>query len=288
MKFAVARPLLVLYAALSPLCAAAAQSAPTPLDEVIAAERAFAVDTGRRGFKQGFLGAVAGDGIVFAPGPVNARARLEALPDAPPPGPPLDWWPEWAGVSTSGDLGFTSGGASIPVRYFTVWQRQTDGTWRWIYDGGPGLAAPMVRHPDVPVARVAPATAASGSAARALAEIAPLEVDLAARAATDAPAAYLRYLAPDSLVAGSETEVRPGQEQAAELARRPAVARLRAIGAVASRAGDLAFTYGEVRWERDGAARWGHYARIWRNGIEGWRIVADVLIPAPGAPPAPE
>lgn len=287
MQSAIARSVLVLCAALSPVWQVAAQPA-TALDEVIAAERAFAADTGRRGFKQGFLGTVAPDGIVFAPGPVNARASLEALPDAPPPGPPLDWWPEWAGVSMSGDLGFTSGGASIPVRYFTVWQRQADGSWRWIYDGGPGLAGPMARNPSAPVARVAPATAASGSAALALAEVAPLEADLAARAQTDAPAAYLRYLASDSLVAGSRTEVRPGESQVAELARRPAAARLRPIGGVASSAGDMAFTYGEVRWERDGAARWGHYARIWRNGTEGWRIVADLLIPAPGVPPGAE
>ena len=256
-----------------------------PIDQVIAAERAFADYTRANGFKQGFLRYVADDGIVFQPGPVRARPGLEALPDAAPPGPPLFWWPHWAGVANSGDLGFTTGGATILVRYFTVWQRQADGSWRWIYDGGPPHEA-VLPGPTETVARLAPATASAGSAERAIAEIAPLEADLAERAATDAPAAHLSYLSDDALVAGSRTISYPGREHhAAELARRPARMTLRSQGGVASRGGDMAFTYGEARWTRDERPRWGHYARIWQKRTEGWRLVADVLIPAPGAPP---
>lgn len=263
-----------------------APAAAAPIEQVIAAERAFAADTRERGFKQGFLAAAAPDAIVFQPGPVNARAGLEALPDAAPPGPPLFWWPDFAGVANSGDLGFTSGGATIPVRYFTVWQRQPDGGWRWIYDGGPGLEAVLAGDADGPVLRLAPATAAAGSAAQALAQIAPLEADLARIAATDAPAAHRRYLTHDALIGGSRTATRPGGGHDAELARRPPHMVLRPIGGVASAAGDLAFTYGEARWTREEGPRWGHYARIWQKRTGGWRLVADLLIAAPGAPPA--
>ncbi len=270
-------------AAISPVWA---QTGPAPIDQVIAAERAFAADTRARGFKQGFLAAVAPDAVIFQPGPVNARAGLEALPDEAPPGPPMFWWPEYAGVANSGDLGFTTGGATIPVRYFTVWQRQADGGWRWIYDGGPGLDAPLPEPAGDAVARLAPATAAAGSPERALAEIAPIEADLARIAAADAPAAHLKYLAEDGLIGGSRTATWPGGDHEAELARRPPRAVLRPIGGVASRAGDMAFTYGEARWTRDARPRWGHYARIWQKRTQGWRLVADILIPAPGAPPA--
>lgn len=264
----------------------AAAEEQAPIDQVIAAERAFAGFTRDNGFKRGFLAYAAENSIVFQPGPVPARPGLEALPDSPPPGPPLFWWPEFAGVSNSGDLGFTTGGATIPVRYFTVWQRQADGSWRWIYDGGPGQSAPLAG-PAERVERLPAATASAGSADLAMAEIAPLEAELAAAAATDAPAAFRRYLSDDALVAGSRTASYPGREQqAAELGRRPAQARLRAIGGTASSGGDMAFTYGEMRWERDGEPRWGHYARIWQKRTEGWKIVADVLVPAPGAPPA--
>lgn len=276
--------LLGLWIALTALASPAPEAA---LDEVIAVERAFAAETRERGFKRGFLAYVAPDGFLFQPGPTPARPGLDALPDEAPPGPPLDWWPQFAGIANSGDLGFTTGGASIPVRYFTVWRRQADGSWRWIYDGGPRLESPLPGDPEGPVLRLPPATGEAGSADRALAEIAPLEADLAAIAATDAAAAHLKYLAADGLVAGSPVATWPGGEhQAAELARRPARARLRPIGGVASRAGDMAFTYGEARWSREGEPRWGHYARIWQRRTEGWRLVADILIAAPGAPPA--
>ena len=256
------------------------------LDEVIAAERAFAADTRVRGFKQGFLAAVAPDGFIFQRGPVPARPGLEALPDAAPPGPPLFWWPQFAGVAVSGDLGFTSGGATIPVRYFTVWQRQSDGSWRWIYDGGPPQSSPLPGGENDPVVRLPTATAAAGSPELALAEIAPIEDEIAAMAAEDSAAARARYLAEDALVAGSPSHSAPGREaQSAELARQPARQTMRALGGIASSAGDLAFTWGEVRWTREQTPRWGHYARIWQKRTEGWRLVADMLVPAPGAPP---
>lgn len=276
------RYLFVLLLAFAPVAATA-----SALDEVIAAERAFAAETRERGFRDGFLAWVAPGGFTFEPGPVQARPRLEAMPAEPPPGPPLFWWPQFAGVARSGDLGFTSGGATIPVRYFTVWQRQRDGGWKWIYDGGARLAAAMSGGEGDPVLRLPVATAEAGSADQAVAEVARLEAELARAAASDAAQARINHLAAEALVAGSAMATAPGSEDhATELGRQPARQQLRPIGAIASRAGDMTFTWGESRWTRDGEPRWGHYARIWQNRIEGWRIVADILIPAPGAPPA--
>lgn len=262
---------------------ALANDVPSP---VVEAEHAFAAAVREQGVKRGFLAFAAPDGIMFEPGPVPARAALEASPDDGPADPPLHWWPLWAGLSLSGDLGFTTGGATINVRYFTVWRKQPDGRWKWIYDGGPRLKAPIAEGPDTPVRHLPPATASAGSAEAALAEIAPLEADLARVAETDARAAHLAYLAEDGLAAGTPDGSGLGRaEQFAELARRPAAARLRPLGAVASSAGDMAFTYGEARWTRSEARRWGHYARIWQKRTEGWRLVADIWIAAPGEPP---
>ena len=265
----------------------AAKAQPAALDEVIAAERAFAADTRERGFKPGFLAAAAPDAFTLQPDPMPARPWLEAQPDSPPAGPPLYWWPQFAGIANSGDLGFTTGGASIPVRYFTVWQRQPDGSWRWIYDGGPHLAAPLPGGADDPVAQLPAATATAGSAEAALAEVRPIEAELAELAAQDSAAARLRFLAEDGIASGSATAAFAGREQqAAELARQPARQTLRPLGGVASSGGDMAFTWGESRWTRGEQPRWGHYARIWQKRREGWRIVADMLIAAPGAPPS--
>lgn len=281
-----ARFWVLALATLAAVTSARAPAQPAALDEVIAAERAFAADTRERGFKQGFLASVAPDGFTLQPAPGPARPALEALPDAAPAGPPLFWWPQFAGVANSGDLGFTTGGASIPVRYFTVWQRQADGRWRWLYDGGPRLQSPISGGETDPVVRLPAATAAAGSAEAALAEVRPLEAELAARAAEDSAAARLRFLAEDGMAGGSPTAAYAGREQqTAELARQPARQTLRPIGAVASQAGDMVFSWGESRWTRSDQPRWGHYARIWQKRREGWRIVADMLIVAPGAPP---
>lgn len=282
-----ARFWVLALATLAAVTSARAPAQPTALDEVIAAERAFAADTRERGFKRGFLASVAPGGFTLQPAPAPARPALEAMPDSAPAGPPLFWWPQFAGVSNSGDLGFTTGGASVPVRYFTVWQRQADGSWRWLYDGGPRLQAPIAGGETDPVVRLPAATAAAGSAEAALAEVRPLEAELAAQAAGDSAAARLRFLAEDGIAGGSPTAAFAGREQqTAELARQPARQALRPIGAVASQAGDMVFSWGESRWTRADQPRWGHYARIWQKRREGWRIVADMLIAAPGPPPA--
>ena len=236
-------------------------------------------------FKRGFLAFVAPDGFVFQPGPVAAQPGLEALPDDASDGPVLNWWPDFAGAALSADLGFTSGGATVNARYFTVWQRQPDGRWRWIYDGGPPLAAPLPVEPNGPVVLLPRATAAAGSADRALIQIEAIENRLAREARSDAAAARRLFLSEDALVAGSREASFPGRSGIdAELERQPRIQLWYRLGGVASRAGDLAFTWGQARWNE--GARWGHYARIWQARTEGWRLVADFLIPAPGTPPA--
>lgn len=270
--------------------AVALLAAPPPAsspEAVVHAERAFAAEVSAKGFKKGFLAFAADDAVLFQPGVVNARASLGALPDAPPENPPLDWWPEWAGMAASGDFGFTTGPASIPVRYFTVWRKQADGSWKWIYDGGPGLRELMPGGASVTPSYLPASTAGTESAKKALAEIAPLETRLALASTADARRALAALLAPEALVASSGHAGAAGQEhQAAALAARPASLQLHPLKGEASSAGDMAFTYGDARWTRDDQPRWGHYVRIWQKRTEGWRLVVDMLLAAPGAPPA--
>lgn len=273
-----------------PLLAAAlvlmAASPPSSPLELVAAERAFADHVRERGAKAGFLAFAAPDAIMFQGGPVDAARAVAAWPDREPPGPPLQWWPEFVGIARSGDLGFTTGPASIPVRYFSVWRRQPNGGWKWIYDGGTPLRERLAGGPDTRPEFLAVAADTAGSAQRALAEIAPLEARIAEHAATDAKAAHLAFLAEDGLAGGPGHASQRGRAgQAAALDARPAAMRLNPQGSAASTAGDMAFTRGEARWDEDGRARWGHYARIWQKRPEGWRMIVDLLIPERGEPP---
>jgi ketosteroid isomerase-like protein len=251
---------------------------------IVAAERAFAADGLALGIKASFLKHMAPEAIIFAPGPVKARDFYGARPDRK--GPALVWWPLWAGIARSGDLGFTTGPFTLNGKpggdYFTVWKRQADGGWAWIYDGGTDSLAV-----DAPPAGTTPGVLAAASGRRvypehAVAEVKTAETRLAEAAKTDLRAAYGVVLAPDARMQGSPAVPAATPDAVrAELATRAPQIAFRTLGAESSKGGDLAWTYGEAAWTRDGTAGSGHYVRIWRRDRGGWRVVFDQIIPDP-------
>lgn len=254
---------------------AAAATDPSP---VVAAERAFAADGLALGVKGSFLKHSTPEAIVFDPGPVKAHEILAKRPDAK--GPPLVWWPLWAGIARSGDLGFTTGPATFDGKhsgwYFTVWARQADGGWKWVYDGGAGSARGDAPGAEAQAAYLAPATGPDLAPETALAQVKAREAALADQARTDPKAAFLTVLAPDARVVGSPAvPATDPTSVAAELATRGPALELAHLGGGASTAGDLAWTYGTAQW----AAGRGHYVRIWRHDAAGWMLVYDMILP---------
>jgi ketosteroid isomerase-like protein len=264
----------------APALAAAADAAP-----VIAAERAFAARAAEVGIAPSFLEFMTDDAIVFQPDPTSARALYAARPAPKPPkdgGTLLNWWPTFAGIAQSGDLGFTTGPATVnggkpAVFYFTVWARQPDGGWKWVYDGGveadgssaPGPeAAVTVLPPPRPELRPLPPR-------EAMRGVRAAETGLAAIAKSDSATAYRAVLAPNARVQGSKLGPATTPDQLrAELATRSKAIDFATLGGGASQAGDLAWTYGDARW-KDGR---GHYVRIWQRGRGGWKLVFDQII----------
>src|SRR3990167_6156301 len=112
-------------------------------DDMVAAERAFAADASARSTRAAFLAALADDGLVFAPGPSSGKRVWEARPENKNR---LEWAPELAEISASGDLGYTSGpwrftpgGADKPTgfgHFFTIWRKGADGKWQVLIDHG--------------------------------------------------------------------------------------------------------------------------------------------------------
>ena len=191
---------LVLAALLAASLAAAAPRA--GVDEVVAAERAFAAAARTDGVNAAFLRWSAPDALLFQPGPVNAKAALQANPI---PALPLEWWPAYAGIAASGDLGFTTGPyvAGSGDRqghgwYFTIWRRQADGSWLWILDHGPRTreAAPEGTGDTVDSLLAG----RRGPPHKALDEVKSAEARLAAGLAVDARSALPRFLAADGRV----------------------------------------------------------------------------------------
>jgi len=269
---------LALAAAL-PAAARAADPAP-----VVAAERAFAADGLAMGIRGSFLKHSAPEAILFAPDPVKAHDLYGARPDRA--NPPLVWWPLWAGLAASGDLGFTTGPATFDGKpsgyYFTVWKRQADGAWKWVYDGGAPSDGTSAPGPETAPQALADATGKPGHPDGAWSGVQAAEARLAKSAVTDAASAYLSALAPDARMQGSPAP--PATTPAAirtELAARAQAIDFSPLGGEVSAAGDLAWTYGDARWSAASGPARGHYVRIWRHDHEGWRLVFDQILDVP-------
>ncbi|HEY1072902.1 DUF4440 domain-containing protein [Brevundimonas sp.] len=261
---------------------------------VVAAERAFAADAPGMGVGGSFNKWALPGAVIIAQGRTQT-VREVYPPEAARPAdePPLAWWPNWAGVARSGDLGFTTGGVAVngarTGHYFTIWACQPDGRWRWVYDGGSGATAAGVPGPDSEPDLMTTGVGASVSPDAAMSEVRAAEARLAGAARTDQKAAHLAVLAEDGRL-----YVAP---------RPPAIGRAAMTAALdgwpssfdfgptegggASRAGDLAWTYGPARWTRDEAERRGHYVRLWRKGTDGWALMFAQLIAAPPVSAAP-
>ncbi|HEV2532990.1 DUF4440 domain-containing protein [Phenylobacterium sp.] len=259
---------------------AAAANDPAP---VVAAERAFAADGLALGIKDSFLKHSAATAIVLDPEPQLAQAVYGAAPASKTR---LAWWPLWAGVAASGDLGFTTGPYTVNDKpgawYFTVWAKQPDGGWKWLFDGGAPSDTAGAAGQGSAVAYARPSARRAGSPAKAMAQVSRAETSLALAARSDAKGAYLAAIAEDGRIVGSKA--RPPASRAEteiELATRPQAIAFSPLGGEASNAGDLAWTYGMAQWTADGRAHKGHYVRIWRNDARGWRLLFDELLPSP-------
>jgi hypothetical protein len=266
------------------LLATSVQAAPAAdAAPVIAAERAFAARAAVIGVAPSFLEYMTDDAIVFSPDPRLARAVYGGRPPPKLPkdgGTLLNWWPNFAGLARSGDLGFTTGPATVNggkpgVFYFTVWARQPDGGWKWVYDGGVEADGSGAPGPGATPIALPPGDARPMAPDAAMDQVRAAEIALAARARIDGAAALKAVLAPDARVQGSN--LGPATTPAAvdkELATRAWSIAFGPIGGGASRAGDLAWTYGDARWA-DGR---GHYVRVWQRRAGKWALVFDQII----------
>lgn len=261
---------------------------------VVAAERAFAADAPELGLTASFNKWAVPDAVMIAGGRVQT-VRDVFPPDVPRPDDEvrLEWWPNFAGISMSGDLGFTTGGVAVNGQrtghYFTVWKRQPDGAWKWIYDGGSGASAADVPGADAGPDFLPTATIGEDSPAAAMNEIRATESALAAMSRMDQKRAHLQMLADHGRIyVGSRPPAIGRHAFAAALDAWPSTFVFGSTdGADVSLAGDLAWTYGTADWTQDGQVRTGHYVRVWQKQASQWRIVLAQLIPAPQATPPP-
>ncbi|MGH6950281.1 MAG: hypothetical protein ACREH4_05390, partial [Vitreimonas sp.] len=200
----------------------------------------------------------------------------------------LDWRPAYAGVAQSGDFGFTTGPFQFRGRegivghYFTVWRRQRDGSWKWIFDAGTDVvdAGPAVAV-DAEIPTLPVALESSGSAEAAIAEVSAIETQIASGGAIPSEA-LSRRLAHNARVNRAGAPAAMDRAAAVALVLADGGVGYTALRQEAASSGDMVFTLGEVRDLHEGAERLRYYARVWQRRPEGWRVVFDEIVPRRG------
>lgn len=120
----------------------------------IAAEIAFAQLARDKGQWTAFRATAAPDAVMFAPAMVLAQQWLRNRADPPVP---LAWQPYQVWSSCDGSLMVTTGAwqrADKHGWFTTVWKRQPDGSYKWVFDHGDETKDPL-EAPDMIAAKVA-------------------------------------------------------------------------------------------------------------------------------------
>lgn len=265
------------------------------LASVVESERAFARRCGEVGVRDSFIEFFAEDGVNFMPAPTKTREAFMKRPAQTNRTATLNWRPAYADVSLAGDLGYTTGpvvqtdnsGKNPPRHsyYFSVWRKQTDGSWRVELDLGIETPAD-----DTSALRPAPQTGwkpkrAQTDPAAARVELMNVERDFSAvseargvvRAfesyGSDAGRLHRNGLMP---VEGAAAVRAYLSQQVSKYSWQPEHA-----GVAAS--DDLGYTYGSygLTWAQGAkATEKGFYARVWKRDATGrWKVVADITHP---------
>ena len=291
-------PLTVILFALLfsfPLPGVAQQKNLSPaLSSLVNTEREFAATSLKEGIRASFMKYFADDGISISPKPhIYKETALKTPLPKNPLARRLFWEPIVADVSSSGDLGYTMGPASLKDSakqeapswygfYFSIWKRQKGGTWRVAVDAGSTSTKVVEKYfgqqvtPAIHASFTSRLKTPQGKAA--VAEL--LNCDKAfsgSVAAGSVRSAYQKVLDPQSRALREGLVPLAGKEAIlAYLVKGTAIRSLEPMHAGVSRAGDMGYTYGAYRESKNVKAPSGYYTRVWRRDAKGvWKIVFE-------------
>jgi ketosteroid isomerase-like protein len=262
------------------------------LQQVVAAERAFAARAQVVNARQAFAEFFAPDAVLFAPFASPAFPRLREAPDWPVN---IQWRPVAAAVSGAGDMGYTTGPSEYrqspgeaPIghgHYTSVWQRQPDGRFLVRIDVGIEHPAPVVRAPDWTPPAAPPLSAPAlpeperESAAQALRD---LDAQLGRAASLDALAPMLAEEA--RWHRGGHLPVVGRGAVTSALAERAESLQWSPESAVIAVSGDFGYVYGRGRWQRGADSGDLAYLNLWQRRAGAWKLLVHVSNAVPAAP----
>ena len=263
-------------------------------EELVEAEKAFARYCVEHGIRDAWLEFFADDGVIFKPGPVNAKEFYRKRPPAQTPLPAtLNWEPRYGDVSLAGDMGYDIGpwnyvSNTTPKEpdshgyFFSIWKKQPDGKWKVAVDVGTGeiksaTADHVFGKPFQPARQYKPKVPRGLAPAAELRGLTEMERGFAANAKS--AGALNSYLA---LVADDAKTFKPNTPPAGKEAIRsfiPAgsemMLTLAPVGGGVAVSRDMAYTYGSYEIQESGRTREkGYYAHMWKRDEAGrWKVV---------------
>jgi ketosteroid isomerase-like protein len=264
-------------------------------DAMVATERAFSKLSEGKGIKDSFAAYIAEDGMLYRGGAwVKGRPWTQEHPNPPVT---LVWWPSHAGISSSGDLGWTTGPYEVRQgddkgygNFVTVWKKQADGNWRFAIDFGNDYATPTGEKSQPSLKAGQTRSAAPKLDPAALKDsLLAADRDLGQATGKGTAGGYLARFTDDAfMLRNGAHPYRGGETLRAGLDKEPAAMTTQPIDGGVSEAGDLGYTYGTAEWKNGDTVAKGSYLRIWEKHDGQWKLRFDALTPAPPPPPAPK
>ena len=257
----------------------------TAAQKVFDTEKAFEKLVAEKGIKAGFIEFMAPSGIIFRPGPVNARESFTAGPDSPAA---LIWNPVWIEVSSNGLVAYSIGNSifkpkgkddtnEIYGHYISVWSRQPNGEYRALLDTGINHDKPTSmptewKTPNVtdPNDRKLSAADSSTGFWETIEKVGSVK-------------AYKTYLADDAIVMRSGKQPYFGKKAAVSFleSQQPRITFPKRKSFIES--ADLAYVYNTYTIvDKAGAEiESGNFVQVWKLRNGRWLIAADAWVAAP-------
>jgi len=264
---------------------ASAALSQSPARKIFETEKAFGRAVAEKGIKAGFIEYMAPSGIIFRPGPVNARESFASRPDSPAA---LLWNPVWIEVSSNGLIAYSIGNSILKPKgkddpneiyghYISIWSRQPNGEYRALLDTGINHEKPAAmptewKSPNAKDANEKRLSAADSSTGfwETVEKVGSVK-------------AYKTYLADDAILMRSGKQPLFGKKAAVafleDLQPRLKFSKRKAF----IESADLAYVYDTYALV-DKAGKEienGHFVQVWKLRKGKWLIAADAWIATP-------
>lgn len=247
-------------------------------------ENAFADKAAHSSTRDAFLAFIADEGIIFRPYPVNGKEFLEK---SKPNNGWLIWYPERAGISASGDIGYTTGPASFRKakgdstdiwfgNFCTVWRKQKDNTWKFLIDFGISNQKPSSIVPQLKVDKL---NLQISSELTELGSKSKMKLVEEGFENSNTQARIEKYFSGSRLLVNEQQPIDGKENIAGYLSKNLSdTAKYKVIDGGISSADDFAYAYGTIKYSDllTNTEHENYYLRVWQRQKGNWEITIEV------------